>query len=64
MNIATGSTTVSNNLTVTVNTLYGDSWLVGAFTNNLGVGVAGANTTSRFSNVLAIGDTNASIQSM
>ncbi len=53
----TGSTTVANNLSVSVTTLSANSWVVSAFTNNLGVGIAGSNTTSRFSNVLAIGDT-------
>lgn len=57
----TGSTTSANNLTVNVTTLTANAWVISAFTNNLGSGVAGANTTSRFNNVLCFGDTNAAV---
>ena len=57
----TGTTTVANNLSVSVTTLTANAWVISAFTNNAGTGVAGANTTSRFANVLSLGDTNADV---
>ena len=57
----TGSITATNNLTVSVTTVTANAWVISAFTNNAGNGVAGANTTSRFGNVLSFGDTNAPV---
>lgn len=57
----TGSTTIANNLSVSVTTITANAWVISAFTNNLGDGVAGANTTSRFSGVVSFGDTNANV---
>lgn len=57
----TGSTAVADNLSVSVTTLTSNAWVISAFTNNLGSGVAGSNTTSRFNNVLCLGDTNAPV---
>ena len=57
----TGSTTVANNLSVSVTTITANAWVVSAFTNNWGTGVPGANTTSRFAGVLSLGDTNAPV---
>lgn len=54
----TGSTTVANNLSVSVTTIKANAWVMSAFTNNTGTGVAGANTSARFSGVLSVGDTN------
>ena len=52
----TGTTTVANNLTVSVTTITANAWVISAFTNNWGNGVAGANTTARISGVLSFGD--------
>lgn len=57
----TGSTTVANNLTVSVTTLTSSAWVLSFFTNDFGNGVAGTNTTSRLAGVTSIGDTNGAI---
>jgi hypothetical protein len=57
----TGSTIAANNLTVSVTTITANAWVVSAFTNNFGVGVAGTNTTSRLTGVSSLGDTNANV---
>lgn len=57
----TGSTTVANSLSVSVTTLTANAWVMSAFTNNAGTGVAGANTSARFSGVFSVGDTGADV---
>ncbi len=53
--------TATGSLAVSVTTLTANAWVFSAFTNNFGTGVAGANTTGRFTNVICFGDTNADV---
>lgn len=57
----TGSITGANSLGVSVTTITPNAWVVSWFTNNLWNGVAWVNTTSRFSGVLSLWDTNSAV---